>query len=330
MPEPAVRRKFFFCLLLSLSFAAGSFAQMPRWVKHVPDTSGRAITVEQKALEADVAYLSSELCAGRATGSRGGAEAAFFLLRRFRALGLKAGVLAFSVPESGALETRVGHNVWCALPPSEPSARSRWIVVLASYDGLGTLEGRMYPGADANASGVAALLSLAARLSSLPQRRDGVLFVALDAHNAGRAGAEALCGALSAAQAPFAELPLRLVRLVLNLDTVGSALAPVDKAWKAYLMALGGASYLPALEKCNSGLELRLYDSYYRSRDFTDLFYRRLGDHRPFLEKGLRCVMMTSGITDHTNKVSDTAETLHYPMFEKRVTLIERWLKTLL
>ena len=32
---------------------------------------------------------------------------------------------------------------------------------MAHYDNLGTLNGRFYPGADANASGVAALLELA-------------------------------------------------------------------------------------------------------------------------------------------------------------------------
>ena len=42
----------------------------------------------------------------------------------------------------------------------------RYIVVSAYYDGLGVLDGSIYPGADANASGVGVLLSL---VRSLPE-----------------------------------------------------------------------------------------------------------------------------------------------------------------
>ena len=334
MPESAVLRTKFLSLLLFLQLLTPAAAQMPRWEKPRPDTSGRALTPAERALERDVQYLSSPLCEGRATGTRGGAEAAFFVLRRLREMGLQTAVQAFPIAASGQTPGRTGHKILAVLPPSALQPRARWVVVCAAYDGLGTIDGRVYPGADSNASGVAALLSLAGRLSALEQRKCGVLLVALDAHQAGRAGADALCSALSSGSGGLTlteSIRLRDVRLLLNLDTVGSILAPVDKAWKHHLIVLGGASFrIQELERYNSGLELKLYDSYYRSRDFTDLFYRRLGDQRPFLERGVPCVMVTSGITDHTNKVSDTPETLHYPVFQRRVEILSRWLSTLL
>lgn len=340
MPEFSAFRKFFLCLLAGFGFAFCAQAQMPRWVKPHKDTSGRAVTAGQKALEADVAFLSSELCGGRGTGSRGASEAAFYLVRRLRGLGVETVVQAFPVPATGDGPERVGHNVIGILRPSSsvPAERARWMVVMASYDGLGTIDGRVYPGADSNASGVAALLALAGRLQGEAQRACGVLVVALDAHNAGRAGAEALCSALAAGTvSSSAPLPaalqgvtLRQIRTVMNLDIVGSSLAPVDKYFRRHLIALSSRPRLSELEACNPGLELKIYDSYYRSRDFSELFFRRLGDQRPFLERGISCVMFTSGITDHTNKVSDTAETLDYPVFETRIELIFRWLRKLI
>ena len=63
-------------------------------------------------------------------------------------------------------------------------------MVGAYYDGLGTVDGRLYPGADANASGVAALISLAHNAPSSP--RDGIIFVAFDGHSSDYAGARDL------------------------------------------------------------------------------------------------------------------------------------------
>ena len=337
MPESSAFRRIFFSLTVLLLLPAGpAGAQMPSWSKPKADTSGRAVTEAQRALERDVTFLSSECCAGRASGTRGAAEAAFYILRRLRDAGLETTVQAFPIPATGESPARVGHNIIGILPPSGGafSARTRWTVVLAAYDGLGVIDGRLYPGADSNASGVAALLALSGRLREEAQRAEGVLIVALDAHNAGRAGAAALCSALASgygtAPATLQGLTLRQIRTVVNLDIIGSSLAPVDKYYRRHLIALSSRSRLGELEACNSGLGLRLYDSYYRSRDFTDLFFRRLGDQRPFLERGLSCVMFTSGITDHTNKVSDTAETLDYPVLDARIELIFRWLRKII
>ena len=61
-------------------------------------------------------------------------------------------------------------------------------------------------------------------------------------------------------------------------------------------------------------------------QDFTDLFLRRLGDQKVFIEHGIPAVLFTSGITMNTNKVDDTASTLDYGVLRKRALLISRWL----
>ena len=56
-------------------------------------------------------------------------------------------------------------------------------------------------------------------------------------------------------------------------------------------------------------------------------FYQRAGDQRSYLEAGIPAVMFTSGITEHTNKISDTPETLDYGLLARRIDLIAAWLR---
>ena len=117
---------------------------------------------------------------------------------------------------------------------------------------------------------------------------------------------------------------------MISLDQLGSSLAPLHKDRPDYLIALGGSAWRAGLEKANLGPRLDLGYDYYGSRNFTDLFYRRVGDQRWFLEAGIPAVMFTSGITEHTNKVTDTPDTLNYPLLEQRIALIADWLRSLL
>ena len=57
----------------------------------------------------------------------------------------------------------MGRNVIGLIPGS--STPAKYIIVMAHYDNLGILNGSFYPGADSNASGVAALLEIAAMVN---------------------------------------------------------------------------------------------------------------------------------------------------------------------
>ena len=270
----------------------------------------------EAALRTDVEFLSSSLCEGRAAGSRGGVEAAAYICRRLSALGYAVAVKSFAIDS-----TRVGHNVmaWSAKGGAPPFGSSSsglthppLTVVMACYDGIGLREGQIYPGADSNASGVAALLALAERLRG----KANLLFVFTDARNVGSRGAEAL----------RANLKGRRISLLVNLDIIGSSLAPVDEYWRDYLIALGADRWRQNLDRCNAGIGLHLYYEYYRSRNFTSLFYRKMGDQAAFVADGVPAILFTSGITPNTNKTTDTPETLNYSVFARRVELISKFL----
>lgn len=311
-----VRKIFSVFLLAAAAFTAANGAS-------------DSLRVRQDVLLGDVEFLADSLCAGRRTGTPGGTEAAAYIMRRFRECGLSYSVQAFEtatgavghniIAYSGNAFSGIAHsgqqNIRGEAALRGNAGKTPYIVILAYYDGLGRTGDRFYPGADSNASGAAALLALAGRLSG----RSDVLLVALDGHNANSAGAAALSESLRGQR----------IRMVINLDIIGATSSPVDSYWREYLIALGGEAHARALERCNSGLGLHLYYDYYRSRSFTDLFYRRTGDHKPFLDRRIPCVVFTSGITLDTNRSSDTPASLDYGVMAKRVELIARWVESL-
>ena len=253
----------------------------------------------------DVLCLADSLMEGRGHASRGTVEASAYLLRRFRQIGLEPQIQFFRTDKG------VGRNI---IAVSRGDARSRqYTLVCAHYDGIGFIGGRVYPGADSNASGVAVLLYLA---EALKDSGRNFVFVALDAHSEGLAGAETLA----------ADCRWNL-SMVVNLDTIGSVLAPPNKYRPDFLIALGGKTHEKALEKANEGIGLRLYYDYYKSKSFTEYFYTRISDQAPFLRKKVPAVMFTSGITMNTNKLTDDADGIDFEILGKRAELIRNWLQ---
>ena len=142
--------------------------------------------------------------------------------------------------------------------------------------------------------------------------------MAFDGHAADLAGAQAFLTQYHSVYPPV---------LMVNLDLLGSSLAPVSPSRPDYLIALGGGPYRWALESAARGPRLDLTYDYYGSETFTEIFYRRVSDQRCFLEAGIPAVMFTSGITEHTNQVTDTPATLDYDLLSRRIDLISTWLR---
>lgn len=284
------------------------FLLLPAALSLRPATLSAQQPEREAGLRAEVAFFCDSLCAGRAFGSAGAQASTLYLLRQLRDAGLRTTVQSF------AAGGRIGHNVVAVTP----GWFRRYIVVGAYFDALGTLDGRIYPGADANASGVAALLSLARELPESCRGEVGLVFVAFDGHAADLSGARAFLERFRGEYPPV---------LMVNLDLLGSSLAPVRSARRDYLIALGGSPWRSGLESANRGPHLDLSYDYYGSDSFTEIFYRRVSDQRWFLEAGIPAVMFTSGITQHTNKVTDTPATLDYPLLSRRIDLIAAWLR---
>ena len=289
-------------------------------------------------IRAHVEYLCSESLGGRATGTAGGRATASWLEGNFRVLGLQplGGAWLHGFNTSDGL----ARNVIGLIPGSASPAR--YVVLMAHYDNLGTLNGTFYPGADSNASGVAALLQLAEMVTHMNTchkiYRDGLIVVALDAKEKNQGGATELWRLIASGKLldPVSGQPVSpsQISLVVNLDQLGGTLAPLTEGNPRFLMMLSdeATGRRSSLESANKGrgFGLELAYDYYGSKDFTRLFYRRISDQRVFLEHGSPAVMFTSGITLLNNKPEDTPASLDYDVLHDRIRLIFYWLDKVL
>lgn len=256
----------------------------------------------------DVEFLSSGACDGREFGTRGDFEAFRYIFKRMQEQGLSPRTQTFRAMG------RIGRNIIGEIPGSG----SGYILLMAYFDGVGGQGGKLYPGADSNASGVAAMLEVARRLSCGGRQR--VVVAAVDAHQLSMAGAESLAASLKGKDPS----------IVINIDIIGSTLSPAYRFRKDYVLCLGGRQFNHKLYAANnSGPDLHLTFDYYGSSNFTNLFYRKVSDHKFFLERGVPCLMFTSGISFNTNKSTDTYDTLDYGVMERRVEFITRFVRSL-
>lgn len=329
-------------VLLSAAAAASSIISasgLPSGAAESGKENAAQNIVTESKLRRRVEFLSDTLCAGRATGTRGGSEAAFYISGIFR----DAGIMPFGDSYSMSFRTadghRTGHNIAGILHGSKKLVPDSYIIVGAHYDHLGILGGRLYPGADSNASGVAAMTSVAEIFSLMRTLgtvyRANIIFVAFDARELSLNGSEDFWKRIESGtlKDPASGKAIRKekIKMMINIDQIGSSLSPLSSGREDFMIVLGGRT-IPKddfewLHICNKfyGTALELSDTYYGSDSFTRLFYT-LSDQRVFVEHGIPALLFTSGITLDTNKTYDNSERLNYPVFRRRILLIYQWL----
>ena len=304
------------------------------WVReHEP---ARQLITEEK-LEREIGFLSDSLCQGRGTGTSGGASAAFWIYHQFE----KAGLRKFGDSYAKRFQVNkdmTGHNIVGMLPSSSRRTSDRYIIVGAHYDHIGMLDGKMYPGADANASGTIAMTSIMEMLSYM--QKDGrtygcnIIFVAFDAKEHSMAGSESFWKQIKYGLLKDPITGKRItsdkIEFMVNIDQIGSTLSPLSNK-KDFIIRLGNDSLKSENRETIAdvnrfyGLYMDIGLSYYGSENFTKVFYR-LSDQKVFVDNGIPAVFFTSGITMNNNKTYDKASTLNYPVLQKRIYLIYHWI----
>jgi hypothetical protein len=181
-------------------------------------------------LRADVDWLAAPAREGRGIGSKGLSDAARYIADAFHAAGLQPLRDRGDYFEDFTLAAADGRpkttsNVIGVIRGRDPALAGQSLVISAHYDHLGYgwpdahagEQGRLHPGADDNASGVAVLLELARVLAnSHPDR--SILFVAFSGEEEGLVGSRDFVRRGADPTAPY---PLSGMLADLNLDTVG-------------------------------------------------------------------------------------------------------------
>ncbi|WP_426103808.1 M20/M25/M40 family metallo-hydrolase [Massilia sp. TSP1-1-2] len=294
--------------LISL-FAPGAFAAS------ATPLAGAA-PLDSATLLADVRTLSAPELAGRRTGSEGSKMAQVYIARRFEQIGIKPFGANYAMPFAftslrGQVKTEypaalnlVGHIRGSVHP-------ERYMVVSAHYDHLGVQKGAAYLGADDNASGVAAMLAVAAYFKQNPPQNT-IVFAAFDAEELGHHGARALVKA-----APF---PIAKVALNLNFDMV-------SRNDKNEIYA-AGTRYTPSLKPlvakaaASSSVKVRLgHDSKVPGAPPDDDWTGQ-SDHAVFHEAGI--AFLYFGVEDHADyhQPSDSFEKIDPTFFAEVARLL--------
>ena len=207
-----------------------------------------------------------------------------------------------------------GVNLILRLPGQRPELAP--VLVAAHYDGpLGS------PGADDNASGVAALLELARRWAQTPPKRP-VWLVAFDQEEWGMVGSAALARELKSSG--------QRLHLMLSLEMLGytaeeqnypleamKALYGSRGDFIALVANTGAAALLPGLSRgMGAHVKTKVLPVPFKGRQLPDV---RLSDHSPFWDEGYNAVMVTDTSfmrNPHYHQPSDTIETLDLPFLQ--------------
>ena len=217
---------------IALSVIAGSvmYASLPTRLERAaiaaqpPAVTTVAVTrVDRDELMRVVRTLASPDLQGRRTGSPGGLTARRFIRDAFQKMGLAPAAPDFLQPFSfegasapglrGRAAPSVRYDDAANVMAQVAGTRvdSRAIVVSAHYDHVGVRNGVVYPGADDNASGVAALMAIAGYVSQQPLEHR-IILVALDGEEFDLQGAKAFI------KAP--PVPVSAMALNINFDMV--------------------------------------------------------------------------------------------------------------
>jgi aminopeptidase N len=248
-----------------------------------------------------VRFLSDEALMGRGLGSEGLAQAAEHIAEGFREARLEPG------GDNGYFHRWTGRggeperemtmtNVIGAIPGEDPRYEGQSVVVAAHYDHLGFgwpdvregQRGKVHPGADDNASGVAVLMELARVLGKDLKPARTVVFAAFTGEEAGKMGSRRY---VSEQKLYPAEGCIGMI----NLDTVGrlqdgKLLVLGAGSAREWMHIFRGAGYVTGVEVETVSEEL---DS---------------SDQISFHEAGVPAVQLFTGPHLDYHRPSDTAE----------------------
>jgi hypothetical protein len=244
--------------------------------------------------------LSAADFAGRS--GAGGEKAAAYLGDRFRALALEPlfdGGFVQPIPgkEPGTVQ---GRNVGARLRGSDPGLRDQWVIVAAHFDHLGVRGGKLYPGADDNASGVAMMLEVARSIVRAPAPpKRSLMFIGFDLEEPGLFGSRYFV-----AHSP---VPLERIALFITADMIGRALAGVCASHVFVIGTEHAPQLRPWIDEGARGRPLAV------GILGADLLVLNRSDYGPFRTRGIPFLFFTTGENPRYHTPDDTPDTLDYP-----------------
>ncbi|RAJ85507.1 peptidase M28-like protein [Chitinophaga dinghuensis] len=268
--------------------------------------------VDSSVLMKDIRTLSSDAYAGRKTGTPGSRKAQFYILDRFKEIGISAYHDSYEYPfyvkqgERNIMAT----NIYGYIPGQLPQA----IVISAHYDHLGigrhdaAATDSIFNGADDNASGIGGLLAIAKYFKAHPPKHT-LIFLATDAEEMG------LLGAKDFVEHP----PVAKENMIMNLNM--DMIAHNDKN-ELYACGPGVEPALkPYVEKVAATSDIKLIIGHDAPNTGHENWIPQ-SDQLPFYEAKIPFIYF--GVEDHPDyhKVSDEYDRINHHFYYRSVVTI--------
>ncbi len=242
---------------------------------------------DETALIENLKFLASDSLEGRRTGTPGNSKARKYIKEQFKKLKLESlGHSNYEMPFQFSVrgEERNGVNLIGVLKGKAESQKV--LVISAHYDHVGIRDGKIYNGADDNASGVSALFALAEYFQK-NRPVHTLIFVAFDAEEMGLQGAKALVETTK---------PVDQILANINMDMV-------SRADSNQLVACGTFYYpqlKPFLEKVKEQDNIKMifgHDDPSRFKGKENWTFS--SDHGPFHSASIPFIYF--GVSDHAD-----------------------------
>ena len=262
--------------------------------------------IDSAALIHHLSFLASETTAGRQTATPGNLLAQKYIVKKFDSLGLsKAGeewLQPFPVGNAG----KSGNNVIGLIRGTKyPDS---YIAITAHYDHLGIQDGKIFFGADDNASGTACLLTMAQYFKQHPPQHS-LLILAFDAEEEGLIGSRYFI--------LHSPVPVEKIMLNLNMDMV-------SRSDKSEIYACG-IHYNPFLKKYIDSVQhtttVHIMFGHDEPSGGSENWINQ-SDHYPFYKSNIPFIYF--GVEDHEDyhKPGDTFEKVNTGFYFRVATMI--------
>ncbi len=280
----------------------------------------QAQQTRQQRLRQHLYYLASDSLEGRLAGSAGGATARQYIINQYKEIGLQPysgdGIYPFR-PSNQLMSAMLGNDSLCniimVIPGNDPQLKDEYIVLGAHYDHVGVKGGKVYNGADDNASGSTALIEIARELyAHRGELKRSVVIAAFDGEEEGLFGSKEMVRMLGK--------DIDKVKVMLSIDMVGW-LSANDALIIEGTSTLSDSKEVMAKIADEQGITLKL-KSFERS-------IMTATDTEPFAKKQRPTLAVTTGLKSPYHKPEDDADLIDYEGMDRICTYISeltlRW-----
>ena len=252
----------------------------------------------KERLTSHVYYLASDSLRGREAGSPDALKAADYIQSEYAKIGLKP-----FFKDGYRQKFDKYTNIVALIEGSDPALKDEYIILGAHYDHLGVKDGKIYNGADDNASGSAALIEIARELYvNRNSLKRSIIIAAFDAEELGLYGSEALANELEST------IGIDKIKLMMSIDMVGWYKASGKLKMEGVATIRDGQRIISD-EASKVSIVVDPKDFETSSLTATDT--------EGFAMKGVPTLSVTTGLKSPYHKPGDDAELIDYDGLEK-------------